>query len=340
MLELITALLILLLLTRPIILIPTIIVIILIYYLKIKKYNKSSYYKITKASYFNIKFDKGKYGEYLIYKYLMGLEHQGAKYLFNIYVPKNDEETTEIDVLMISHKGLFVFESKNYSGWIFGSEFQKYWYQTLPTGRRNRSHKEKFYNPIYQNNTHIKYLNSLIGTNYPTYSIITFSERCTLRNIEVKTPNVYVINRYHVRDLIALIYENKPDILTDQEITEIYNVLYPLTQVDENIKQKHIDNINNKFKNNYIFSNTLDNSNVSISTLINNNEPIIVEPEIIEKPQSSENINKEELICPLCGAKLELKTARYKTHAGQKFYGCSNYPKCKYIDNRNISNTL
>ena len=340
MLELITALLILFLLTKPIILIPTITVIILIYYLKIRKYNKSSYYKITKVNYFGIKFDKGKYGEYLIYKYLMGLEQQGAKFLFNIYVPKNDEESTEIDVLMISRKGLFVFESKNYSGWIFGSEFQKYWYQTLPTGRRNRSHKEKFYNPIYQNNTHIKYLNSLIGANYPTYSIITFSERCTLRNIEVKTPNVYVINRYQIRDLITSIYENKPDILTDKEITEIYNNLYPCTQVDEAIRQKHIDNINNKFKNNYVFSNILDNSNVSISTLINNNEPIIVEPEIIEKPQSSENINNKELICPLCGAKLELKTARYKTHAGQKFYGCSNYPKCKYIDNSNISNTL
>lgn len=112
MLELITALLILFLLTKPIILIPTITVIILIYYLKIRKYNNSSYYKITKASYFGIKFDKGKYGEYLIYKYLMGLEQQGAKFLFNIYVPKNDEETTEIDVLMISRKGLFVFESK------------------------------------------------------------------------------------------------------------------------------------------------------------------------------------------------------------------------------------
>ena len=66
MLELITALLILFLITKPIILIPTITVIILISYLKIRKYNKSSYYKITKVSYFGVKFDKGKYGEYLI----------------------------------------------------------------------------------------------------------------------------------------------------------------------------------------------------------------------------------------------------------------------------------
>ena len=60
MLELITALLILFLITKPIILIPTITIIILIYYLKIRKYNKSSYYKITKVSYFGVKFDKGK----------------------------------------------------------------------------------------------------------------------------------------------------------------------------------------------------------------------------------------------------------------------------------------
>lgn len=39
--------------------------------------------------------------------------------LRNIYVPYNGK-TSEIDVLMIREKGIFVFESKNYSGWIFG----------------------------------------------------------------------------------------------------------------------------------------------------------------------------------------------------------------------------
>ena len=71
----------------------------------------------------------------MIYKYLKDFENQGAKFLFNIYIPKKGNETTEIDVLMISSKGLFVFESKNYSGWIFGGDNQKYWYQTLPSNR-------------------------------------------------------------------------------------------------------------------------------------------------------------------------------------------------------------
>ena len=98
----------------------------------VRKYRKSAYYQITKNSYLSVLLDKGKYGEYLTYKYLKHLEADGAKFLFNTYIPKGNEGTTEIDVLMICKKGIFVFESKNYSGWIFGSEQQLYWYQTLP----------------------------------------------------------------------------------------------------------------------------------------------------------------------------------------------------------------
>ena len=51
-------------------------------------------------------------------------------------------KTTEIDLLMIHEKGIFVFESKNYSGWIFGSEDQLKWTQCFKSGQR-----EHFYNP-------------------------------------------------------------------------------------------------------------------------------------------------------------------------------------------------
>lgn len=108
---------------------------ILIYLKKNKDYKAGSYYQITKVPYFSIRRDLGRYGEYLIYKYLKNFENDGAKFLFNVYIPKENEETSEADVLMISKKGIFVFESKNYSGWIFGDEKQKNWYQTLPTGR-------------------------------------------------------------------------------------------------------------------------------------------------------------------------------------------------------------
>ena len=49
-------------------------------------------------------------------------------------------KTTEIDLLMLHEKGIFVIESKYYSGWIFGSEDQLKWTQCFRNGR-----KEHFY---------------------------------------------------------------------------------------------------------------------------------------------------------------------------------------------------
>lgn len=248
---------------------------------------------------------------------------------------------------MISSKGLFVFESKNYSGWIFGSDNQKYWYQTLPSGRR-RSHKEKFYNPVFQNNTHVKYLKSLIGNELPIYSIITFSDRCTLMNVNIKNSNVNVINRYQVYNLISSIYNNNPnDILSADQINEIYNKLYPYTQVDDITKQKHIDNINNNIQVNNINTTLVQDNNTIIDNIEDSNESDeIVNIEIEQVEQSEQNISSDDKnveiennnaeinassICPECGGTLLLRTARYGEHTGEKFYGCSNYPKCKYI---------
>ena len=208
-----------------------------------RNYTKSSYYLVTKTFFIELYFDKGKLGEYMTYKYLRSAEKNGAKFLFNIYIPKGENETTEIDVLMIHAKGLFVFESKNYSGWIFGSEHQKNWYQTLPQGR-GKSHKESFYNPIMQNKTHIKHLKALVGENIPTNSIITFSERCTLKRVEVKSDDIYVINRDKVYATVAAICAQREATLSTTQISEIYDKLYPYTQVSDAIKEQHIQNIN------------------------------------------------------------------------------------------------
>ncbi len=36
--------------------------------------------------------------------------------------------------------------------------------------------------------------------------------------------------------------------------------------------------------------------------------------------------------CPLCGGKMRLKTAKRGINEGRKFYGCSNYPKCRFTE--------
>ena len=37
--------------------------------------------------------------------------------------------------------------------------------------------------------------------------------------------------------------------------------------------------------------------------------------------------------CPLCGGSLVLRTAKKGPYSGNQFYGCSNYPECRYTRN-------
>lgn len=84
----------------------------------------------------------GQYGEYLTEYALLSRSMEGYYVVLkNLYLPMKGK-TTEIDLLMIHEKGIFVFESKNYSGWIFGSEDQLKWTQCFKSGQR-----EHFYNP-------------------------------------------------------------------------------------------------------------------------------------------------------------------------------------------------
>jgi len=146
-------------------------------------------------------------------------------------------------VLLICSKGIFVFESKNYSGWIFGNELQKNWTQILPKSK-GYSNKEYFYNPIMQNASHIKHLKNLIGENVPMHSIIVFSDRCTLKDITIKSAGISVINRYHLKPIVMHIYNQiQTDFLTETEIYDIYNELYPYTQVSYEEKAQHIERI-------------------------------------------------------------------------------------------------
>lgn len=45
----------------------------------------------------------------------------------------------------------------------------------------------------------------------------------------------------------------------------------------------------------------------------------------------SSNVSIEK-ICPKCGKKLVLREAKRGAYAGEKFYGCSGYPSCHYIE--------
>ena len=272
---------------------------IVYYIIVIKRYKESTYYKDTKLPYFAMRYDVGRLGEYLTYKYLRKYEEEGAKFLFNCYLDKDNGETTEVDVIMIHKSGIFVFESKNYSGWIFGEEKNKNWTQTLPQGKK--SHKEHFLNPILQNKLHIKWLKiKLNNENLPIHSIIVFSERCTLKKINVISPEIHVIKRNNIASIINQISVTYGEKITQIEINSMYDELYPHTQVGQEIRDKHVQNIESRTN--------------------SDSESYSVKEDIGEKQ-----------ICPLCGKELVLRITKRGVNAGKEFYGCKGYPQCRYI---------
>ena len=195
---------------------------------------------------FNIKHngDVGAYGEYLTQYLFNSVRFKGYyKTLQNIYVPYKDS-TSEIDVLVVHKKGIYVIESKNYSGWIFGSENQQQWTQML-----NKNTKEKFYNPVKQNKTHIKALSEYLQIEPSKMkSYIVFSERCELKKVPENTDRYAITKRNYLLDLINKDIADKQDIFTNEEIEEIARKLEPLTNVSQEIKEKHIEDIEKKYK--------------------------------------------------------------------------------------------
>lgn len=293
-------------------------------------FKKSTYYKITKNGFLATFFDVGRYGEYLTYRKLKGYEKKGAKFLFNVYLPREKDETTEIDVLMIAPDGLYVFESKNYSGWIFGDEKSKTWTQTLPQGKKSR--KDHFLNPIMQNKLHIKWLKNFLGEeDISVHSVIVFSERCTLKKVTVVSDEIKVVKRNDLVWAINKINANAQVVFNQEQINEIYENLYPCCQISEADKEKHIqqicENMNRK-KDTKRQVEAVMKEEIKIESA----DVQEIKAEIIEENQDN-NLEEKEKTCPRCGNKLILRVAGRGENKGKKFWGCMGFPKCRYIEN-------
>ena len=157
----------------------------------------------------------GRRGEKLTEKELKRVGRRGfeGEILRNIYLPKENGETSEVDVVYITQKGIFVIESKNYSGWIFGDEKSQKWTMSFPNGQKNQ-----FYNPIKQNRTHVKWMRKTVGDDIPLFSIIVFSERCELKKISVESEDVWVIKRDRLDHTIRTIWDSVPNAISDANI--------------------------------------------------------------------------------------------------------------------------
>ncbi|WP_286239481.1 nuclease-related domain-containing protein [Neptuniibacter halophilus] len=103
------------------------------------------------------------------------LDKQQYHLIKNVTLP-TEEGTTQIDHIIVSRFGVFVIETKNMKGWIFGSVNQPYWTQQI------YKHKSKFQNPLRQNYKHVKTLESALAIDPAgIHSLIVFVGDATFK---------------------------------------------------------------------------------------------------------------------------------------------------------------
>ncbi|ENJ1726427.1 nuclease-related domain-containing protein [Vibrio parahaemolyticus] len=120
------------------------------------------------VSVFKSRWLKGVFGEFLVNRLLSKLPESDYTLIKDVTLPTN-YGTTQVDHIVVSRYGIFVVETKNMKGWIFGSARQKQWTQKI------YRHSSKFQNPLHQNYKHIKALETLLGCSEEhLHSVIVF----------------------------------------------------------------------------------------------------------------------------------------------------------------------
>lgn len=200
------------------------------------RYSQSMYGVMSGISWVGLLRDKGALGEF--YTFLELERFPGYHHLLtNVYLPRPKGGRTEVDLILICEAGVFVIESKNYGGWIYGNEKNRYWTQVFPN-----QHKERFYNPILQNAGHIVALRDVTGLESEYFhSIVVFGERCKLKGIHVESDESRVIKRKQMKRILREECKFSENYLSTKEVDELYyRKLLQFSHADQEQKEEHI----------------------------------------------------------------------------------------------------
>ncbi|MBE6310686.1 MAG: NERD domain-containing protein [Bacteroidales bacterium] len=187
----------------------------------------------------------GKYGEKRVAHKLNWLPKEYIT-LNDILLPTT-YGTSQIDHIVVSPYGIFIIETKNYKGWIFGHEKSENWKQSL-LGKKTfwgwSSEQYNFKNPIHQNRAHSNAVKAILADigDFKIIPMVVFSNRAELN---ITTPNHIVINWNHLRSTIK-----EFDVLTilDVDIQKIVERLTSSNITSEDSRSKHIQNIQTNIK--------------------------------------------------------------------------------------------
>ncbi len=180
-------------------------------------------------------YNSGSYFESRLYRKLYSIP-EPKKLLRNCYVPLPNGYPVEIDTILITRVGIFVFEAKARHGFISGAAYDEKWKQEL--GDDNN----EFENPILQNDKHITALADFLGEDENIfYSVIVFDNNNCHLDIDQTAEDYLVLKLDEVVQEITEIITNNREKLDEDYINLYYNKLYRCAegQVPNSVIQEH-----------------------------------------------------------------------------------------------------
>ena len=213
-------------------------------------------------------------------------------YIFNDVVLETERGSTQIDHVVVSKYGIFIIETKNYRGEIYGDDNRQQWTQIIKTDVRYARKwyktytyitKNQFYNPVKQSLGHLYEIKKTLPKmpSLQVIPIVVFTGDADISKVQTTFHVVYD------NALLATIRQYGNELISDSEVQTILKQL----------SDKNVRNIVNK------------------ETHIHN----------LKVAERERNKQIESGICPRCGGKLVRRSGRYGS-----FYGCSNYPECRF----------
>lgn len=256
----------------------------------------------------------GIYGEDNI-AYELRNSHIPMWVIHDLYL-EYDGFTAQIDYLIITRKRNFVVECKNLVGNIEVNSNGDF-IRIFEGGK-----KEGLYSPITQNWRHLELIKKIRSDDKGNFIIKAILEKYFYVNyrsaVVLANPKTYLNSKYANKEIKNQIMR------ADQLINYIRKVN------SEKDAEPVGESVTESFAN-YMLS-------------LHRECPkdlVIKYTKIIENTKNdkdteidNEKVTEEEtILCPKCGAPMIKRVASRGTNAGNEFYGCSNYPKCRCIVN-------
>lgn len=175
---------------------------------------------------------KGKAGEFVVAE-ILGETVAGEQYVINDYLfADRSGKSRQIDHIYINRYGIWVIETKNYAGEIYGREDRREWTQVLANGRE----VNRFYNPLKQNLTHIYSLAEVIGRRDVFHNVV-----CFVGNADIS--GVAANNVYSLHGLAGLKTRETSVRLTAEEMEKYYCCLVEWRNAHPSSEAEHIAEI-------------------------------------------------------------------------------------------------